>query len=70
MDYLNNYKIVAWDATWVITVWIISDMLMVSLCKTPTRSGFKVLIDICNKYSDKYCVHFNSDNGRSLTLEV
>ena len=27
---------------------------------TPTRSGLKVLIEICEQYADDYCVKFNS----------
>ena len=27
---------------------------------TPTRSGLKVLIKICEQYADNYCVKFNS----------
>ena len=33
---------------------------------TPTRSGLKVLIDICEKYARKHCVHFNGTKCRCL----
>ena len=33
---------------------------------TPTRSGLKVLIDICEKYAHEYCVNFNGTKSRYL----
>ena len=33
---------------------------------TPTRSGLKVLINICEKYAHEYCVHFNGTKSRYL----
>ena len=32
----------------------------------PTRSGIKVLIDICEKYAHEYCVSFNGTKSRYL----
>ena len=29
----------------------------------PTRSGLKVLIEICEQYADDYCVKFNSEKN-------
>ena len=33
---------------------------------TPTRSGLKVLIDICEKYAHEYCVNLNGTKSRYL----
>ena len=33
---------------------------------TPTRSGLKVLIDICQQYAHEYCVNFNGTKSRYL----
>ena len=35
---------------------------------TPTRSGLKVLIDICEKYAHEHCVNFNGSKSRYLSF--
>ena len=35
---------------------------------TPTRSGLKVLIEICEQYADDYCVQFNSAKSMYLVF--
>ena len=35
---------------------------------TPTRSGLKVLIEICKQYADNYCVKFNSAKSMYLVF--
>ena len=37
---------------------------------TPTKSGLKVLIEICKQYAEHYCVKFNSAKSKYLVLEV
>ena len=35
---------------------------------TPTRSGLKVLIEICEQYADDYCIKFNSAKSMYLVF--